>query len=65
MSIERKVREIEAIIDQDFEDLDFWDISPDAAIILACQVFEELCLQFDEHISNSTSIDMKVFVTVK
>ncbi|MFB4474545.1 hypothetical protein [Virgibacillus sp. SK37] len=62
MSIERKVREIEAIIDQDFEDLDFWDISPDAAIILACQVFEELCLQFDEHISNSTSIDMKVLL---
>lgn len=62
MSNEKEVREIEAMIDQDFEDLDFWNINPDAAIILACQVFEELGLQFDEHISKSTSFDMKILL---
>lgn len=60
MSIEKKVREIEAIIDQDFEGIDFWSINPDAAIILACQVFEELTLQLDEEIQKSTSNDMKI-----
>lgn len=62
MSIEKKVREIEAIIDQDFEGLDFWCISPDAAIILACQVFEELALQYNEQISKSTSNYMKILL---
>lgn len=62
MSIEKKVRELEAIIDQDFEGLDFWDINPDTAIILACQVFEELGLQYDEQITKSTSINMNLLL---
>ncbi|CAG9610699.1 hypothetical protein [Pseudoneobacillus rhizosphaerae] len=62
MSDEKKVRELEAIIDEDFESLDFWSINPDDAIILACSVFEEFALQNAELKAKATSIAKKILL---
>ncbi|QJX76983.1 hypothetical protein [Priestia megaterium] len=51
--MKKEVRRIESIIDQDFEQLDFWNINRDAALILSCQLFEEWVFQLDELIMAS------------
>ncbi|WP_034680249.1 hypothetical protein [Caldalkalibacillus mannanilyticus] len=53
MSSKKEVGKIEAIIDQDFEGLEYWKLSRDAAIILACQLFEEWAFQLGELIQSA------------
>lgn len=54
--MEKEVREIEGIIDQDIEGLAFWNIDRDTALILSCQFFEEWAFQLDESIKSSSDI---------
>lgn len=60
MNKSEEVRKIEAIIDEDFEDLKFWNLSTDTAIIISCQLFEKWGLQMEDVIKSSKDIEEKV-----
>jgi hypothetical protein len=53
-NIENEVKRIEAIIDQDYEGLDYWNINRDTALKLLCTLFEEWVYQLDQEIFSFT-----------
>ncbi|MGY3312501.1 hypothetical protein ACV242_000997 [Peribacillus simplex] len=56
-----EVRRLEATIDQDFANLQFWNVNQDTALIIACQFFEDATYQFDQLVKGEVDATKKLF----